>query len=153
MLSHNWNARRSWAAWTVERSPDPASRTELVAVVAFTPQQYEDADDPSVCWGLGFEWFTFDGCSTNVSVETLSFSMPSTAVLRTRLELNITFRCDMWATCIGGSTCAAATREFVTDAGSCNRSPSLPSALAEPVATLEGNQSIGSMVERRERPN
>lgn len=94
MLSHNWIARRSWAAWTGERSHDAASRTERVAVVAFTQQQYED-DDPSICWGLGFEWFTFDGRSTNVSVETLSFSLPSTAVLRTRLELNITFRCDI----------------------------------------------------------
>jgi hypothetical protein len=53
--------------------------------VAFTQEHYEDADDPRVPkgdGGLGFEWFTFDGRSTNLSVETRSF-LPSTSRLRT----------------------------------------------------------------------
>jgi hypothetical protein len=65
--------------------------------VAASWEQYADTDDESVIEGVAgvnWEWFTFDGRSTNLNVSTLSFyAMNHDA--RVRLELDTSFKSDI----------------------------------------------------------
>ena len=69
----------------------------LLGGVAYTTEQYAGSDDVSVLeavGGLDWEWFTFDGRSTNLSMTALTF-YALTGDARFRLELNSSFRSDI----------------------------------------------------------
>jgi hypothetical protein len=76
------------------------SNTMLLSTLgaaAFTREQYAGADDENVAEavaGLRWEWFTFDGRSTNLDVRALSFYALSHAA-RVRLELDSSFKSDI----------------------------------------------------------
>jgi hypothetical protein len=69
----------------------------VLGAVAFTREEYDEGMDVSIVEGvagLGFQWFTFDGRSTNLSVDAMSYYALDGSS-RTRLELNTTFRSDI----------------------------------------------------------
>lgn len=76
------------------------SNQTLLAVLggaAFTREQYVGEDDRSVAEalaGLEWEWFSFDGRSTNLSIDALTF-YAITGHGRARLELNSSFTSDI----------------------------------------------------------
>jgi hypothetical protein len=64
---------------------------------AFTREQYVGADEENVAEavaGLNWEWFTFDGRSTNLEVSVLSFYALNRDA-RVRCELNTSFKSDI----------------------------------------------------------
>jgi hypothetical protein len=76
------------------------SNTMLLSTLggaAFTREQYAGADAEHVAEavaGLRWEWFTFDGRSTNLAVGALSFYALNHDA-RVRLELNSSFKSDI----------------------------------------------------------
>lgn len=69
----------------------------LMGGVAYTTEQYAGADDVSVLEavaGADWDWFTYDGRSTNMGVTALSF-YALTGDARFRLELNTSFKSDI----------------------------------------------------------
>ena len=65
--------------------------------VAYTTEQYAGADDVSVLEavaGADWDWFTYDGRSTNMAVTALTF-YALTGDARFRLELNTSFKSDI----------------------------------------------------------
>jgi hypothetical protein len=76
------------------------SNTMLLSALggaAYTREQYAGADDENVAEavaGLRWEWFTFDGRSTNLDVGALSFYAVSHAA-RIRVELKSSFKSDI----------------------------------------------------------
>lgn len=69
----------------------------LMGGVAYTTEQYAGAEDVSVLEavaGADWDWFTYDGRSTNMSVTALTF-YALTGDARFRLELNSSFRSDI----------------------------------------------------------
>jgi hypothetical protein len=82
----------------IRRVVSQSNRTAISAVggAAYTREQYEGDEDNSVAEaiaGLTWDWFTFDGRSTNLDVSVISFFGLGEA--RTRLELNTTFKSDI----------------------------------------------------------
>jgi hypothetical protein len=82
----------------MQRVLSQSNRTawSVVAGAAFTREQYAGAEDDSVAEavvGTTWDWFTFDGRSTNLHVAATSFYALDKA--RTRLELNTTFKSDI----------------------------------------------------------
>jgi hypothetical protein len=76
-----------------------SNRTIVTAVgaVAFTSEHYEGAADDRVAEavaGLNWEWYTFDGRSTNLAFDALSFYALSRDA-RVRVELNASFKSDI----------------------------------------------------------
>jgi hypothetical protein len=70
---------------------------DVLGAAAYTREEYSGADEESVAeavGGLRWEWFTFDGRSTNLSVGALSF-LALNRDARTRLELNTNFKSDI----------------------------------------------------------
>ena len=70
---------------------------ELIGGAAFTREQYADAPDESVAEavaGLSWEWFTFDGRSTNLDISTISYYALNRDG-RIRLEANANFKSDI----------------------------------------------------------
>lgn len=83
----------------IKRVLAQSNRTVLSAVgaAAFTREEYAGAEDQSVAEGvagLTWDWFTFDGRSTNLNVSAFSFYALSGGA-RTRLELNASFKSDI----------------------------------------------------------
>jgi Protein of unknown function, DUF481 len=83
----------------VERVMVQSNRTTARAVggLAVTREEYEGAPDDTVAeavLGGGWDWFTFDGRSTNLDVSVLSFYALRRDA-RVRLELNTTFKSDI----------------------------------------------------------
>jgi len=83
----------------IRRILQQSNRTVLSAAVgaAFTSEQYEDAEDEKVAEavaGLTWDWFTFDGRSTNLDVSALSF-YALRGEGRVRLELDASFKSDI----------------------------------------------------------
>ena len=76
-----------------------SNQTVLNAVggIAFTREEYVGEDDQSVAEGVGgmtWQWFTFDGRSTNLDVSAISFyALRGDA--RVRLEFNASFKSDI----------------------------------------------------------
>ena len=65
--------------------------------VVYTSEQYADADDASVLEavaGADWDWFTYDGRSTNMGVTALTF-YALTGDARFRLELSTSFKSDI----------------------------------------------------------
>jgi hypothetical protein len=65
--------------------------------LAYTQEQYTGVGDQSVAeavTGLGWEWFTFDGRSTNFNLDLLTF-IALARDSRFRLELNTSFKSDI----------------------------------------------------------
>jgi hypothetical protein len=65
--------------------------------VALTKEQYEGEGDQSVAEavaGFSWDWFTFDGRSTNLDFNVLSF-FALNSDSRFRLELNTSFKSDI----------------------------------------------------------
>jgi Protein of unknown function, DUF481 len=83
----------------IQRVLSQSNRTVLAALgaAAFTREAYAGADDESVpeaVAGLSWEWFTFDGRSTNLDVSALSFYALN-GDARVRLEINTSFKSDI----------------------------------------------------------
>ena len=81
-----------------ERRLMQSNRTVLAAIggVAWTNEQYsgeEAVDVAEAVAGLTWDWFTFDGRSTNLDVGLLSYYAMNRA--RVRLELNTSFKSDI----------------------------------------------------------
>jgi hypothetical protein len=73
------------------------STLNLMGGIAYTTEQYQDADDVSVLEAVAavdWDWFTYDGRSTNMGVTALSF-YALTGDARFRLELNTSFKSDI----------------------------------------------------------
>lgn len=69
----------------------------LMGGVAYTTEQYAGADDVSVLEavaGADWDWFTYDGRSTNMGLTALTF-YALTGDARFRLELNTSFKSDI----------------------------------------------------------
>jgi len=69
----------------------------VIGGAAYTREQYAGADDNSIAEavaGLTWDFFTFDGRSTNLDVTAVSF-YALTGQARTRLELNTKFKSDI----------------------------------------------------------
>jgi len=69
----------------------------VIGGAAYTREQYAGGDDNSVAEavaGLNWDFFTFDGRSTNLDVSARTF-FALTGESRTRLELNTTFKSDI----------------------------------------------------------
>ena len=65
--------------------------------VAYTTEQYAGADDRNVLEavaGADWDWFTYDGRSTNMGVTALTF-YAITGDARFRLEINANFHSDI----------------------------------------------------------
>ena len=82
----------------IQRVLSQSNRTALSAVagVAQTSEQYAGAEDENVAEAVAamtWDWFTFDGRSTNLHVGVTTFY--ALAEPRTRLELNTTFKSDI----------------------------------------------------------
>lgn len=82
----------------IQRVMVQSNRTALSAIggVAYTREQYADTGGDSVAEavaGMTWDWFTFDGRSTNLHVAATSFY--ALGQPRTRLELNTTFKSDI----------------------------------------------------------
>ena len=76
-----------------------SNRTLLAAVggAAFTREQYQGTEDEIVAEavaGMTWDWFTFDGRSTNLDVGAVSFYALNRDA-RVRLELNASFKSDI----------------------------------------------------------
>jgi len=89
---------RTLAGFGVERRLVQSNRTILSAVggAAWTHEQYSGAEDENVAEvvaGVNWEWFTFDGRSTNLDVGLLSYYGVNQP--RVRLELNTSFKSDI----------------------------------------------------------
>jgi hypothetical protein len=72
-------------------------RLSALGGAAYTREQYASAEDENVAEavaGLRWEWFTFDGRSTNLDARVLSFYALSDAG-RVRLEVNASFKSDI----------------------------------------------------------
>ena len=70
---------------------------ELIGGAAFTREEYADADDVKVAelvGGLSWEWFTFDGRSTNLDTSVLTYYALNLDN-RVRVELNANFKSDI----------------------------------------------------------
>ena len=83
----------------IQRILSQSNRT-LLSVrggAAFTREEYAGSDDEKVAEavaGMNWEWFTFDGRSTNLDVKVLSFYALNRDA-RVRLELNTSFKSDI----------------------------------------------------------
>ena len=82
----------------VERELVQSNRTRLAAVggAAFTREQYAGAEDEigaEAVAGVRWEWFTFDGRSTNLDISVISFYALNRS--RVRLEQTTSFKSDI----------------------------------------------------------
>jgi hypothetical protein len=69
----------------------------LMGAVAYTTEKYSDAEGATVLEAVGgadWDWFTYDGRSTNMSASALTF-YALTGDARFRLELNTSFKSDI----------------------------------------------------------
>jgi putative salt-induced outer membrane protein YdiY len=73
------------------------TRVQLGTGVAFTQEEYSGEGDQSVAEavnGIKWEWFTFDGRSTNLAIDLLTFSKLDSDS-RFRFEFNTSFKSDI----------------------------------------------------------